>query len=343
MGRVVEAIARVALDADWSVTLVASQVTDEMREACTCAHIPSFGALPCLPQQIAWCTAATRLLRRLTVDVTHVHSPFLMAWGNLMTCHHLARPAKDHGVTEYGTGLNGALRRGQRAALTIVDDLLYRHRPSGINLSFVSEFLRSTFRDRYGLPRGGWLLPPQAPAWRPVTDHVRSAARRRWGWESGLVVGFLGGVDQRKGFDHAFALSREPGLWPLFAGPGTDDLACARGRGVGFVEPDDVLEACDVVVAPALFDAAPVAVIEALARGIPVVVTPSTGWAPAIRQQGAGIVWDRTSPLSEAVRRASGIPKGVIRPLVEALGREGFRTRLLSAYEAVAEAPSTGG
>jgi glycosyltransferase involved in cell wall biosynthesis len=336
MGRVVEAMAEVALEADWSVILVASAISPTLRESCTYRHVPSFEALPCLPRQLAWCTATVPVLRRTPADVIHVHSPFLMRWGDLMTCHHLAKPAKDLGVREHRRGVTGALRRVQASALTVVDDLLYRHRPSGTHLSFVSEFLRDAFVSRYGKPSGGWVIPPKAPLWRPVTDDARGRARQRWRCGDGVVVGFLGGVDHRKGFDDALGLANVPGLWPLFAGPGTGDLACTRGRGVGFVEPDDLLEACDVVVAPARFDAAPVAVLQALARGIPVVVTPSTGWARTVDRHGAGIVWNQTSSLGDAVRRAASIPQSTIRPLVEMLGADGFKDRLLSVYEAMA-------
>ena len=336
MGRVVEAMAEVALDADWSVVLIASSISPSLRGSCIFRQVPSFGRLPCLPQQLAWCTATAPIVRRTKADVVHLHSPFLMPWGDLMTCHHLAKPARDHGVREHRTGFDGALRRVQAAALTMVDDLLYRHRPSGTHLSFVSEFLRDVFVERYGTPTGGWVIPPKAPAWRPVTDDERRTARRRWACRDEIVVGFLGGVDQRKGFDHVLGLSEE-GLWPLFAGPGTENVECARGRGVGFVDPDDVLEACDVVVAPARFDAAPVAVLQALARGIPVVVTPSIGWAATIDRHGAGIVWSGTSPLSEAVHRAVAIPRDAIKPLVTTLGADAFRERLLAVYDAVAD------
>ena len=336
MGRVVESMAEVALDADWSVSLIASRAPRRLTGACSFRRLPSFDAVPSLPQHLAWCTAAARVLRHMTADVIHVHSPFLMSWGNLMTCHHLAKPAKDRGVREYGTGVNGALRRVQRETVTVLDDILYRRRPTGTHLSFVSEFLKTTFGERYGSALGGWVLPPRAPAWRPVTTEERREARHRWNCGDGLVVGFLGGVDQRKGFGDAFELSREAGLFPLFAGQGTDNLTCEHGRGVGFVEPDDLLEACDVVVAPALFDAAPVAVLEPLARGIPVVVTPATGWAPTIARHGAGLVWDGTSRLSETVRLGSRVPQDAIRTLIDTLGIDGFRSRLLSAYETVA-------
>ena len=281
------------------------------------------------------------MLRHTKADVIHVHSPFLMSWGDLMTCHHLAKPAKDRGVREHGTGVNGALRRAQRATVTVLDDILYRRRPTGTHLSFVSEFLRDEFTTRYGQPRSGWVLPPPTPAWRPVTTSSDARARSRWGCDGSIVVGYLGGVDNRKGFDEALALTGQPGMFPLLAGHGTDRIRCWRGRGIGFVEPDDVLEASDVVVAPALFDAAPVAVVQALARGIPVVVTPTIGWTPAISRHGAGVVWDRRTPLVDAVRRASTIRRDSIAPLIEEFGARAFRRRLLDVYEAVAANGST--
>ncbi len=57
--------------------------------------------------------------------------PFPHVVGGSTTCHHLAKPAKDRGVREYGTGVNGALRRVQRATVTVLDDIHHRRRPHG--------------------------------------------------------------------------------------------------------------------------------------------------------------------------------------------------------------------
>ena len=66
------------------------------------------------------------------------------------------------------------------------------------------------------------------------------------------------------------------GLEVLVAGPRLDGVVVPGGHVLGYVDPDQVIEASDVLLAPALFEAAGVAVGQALSRGVPVVVGPRT-------------------------------------------------------------------
>jgi glycosyltransferase involved in cell wall biosynthesis len=341
MGRVLERHAYFLLEEGWNVVLVGANVPDDLTKQCTVAPTPVFRRLPALPQHVAWCAAAATTLRGVTADVVHVHSPLLMRFADLMTCHFLAGPAFARGVRETRRGLEGRLRRLQAAGTKALDDKLYHRLPRRTHLSFVSEFLRDEFRARYGRPRGDWVLAPPAQPFRPVSSEARTAARRRWSCpDEGIVVGYLGGDDPRKGLEDAVALGMHGGAFVLLAGPGTSSLNLRHGRGVGFVDLDDLLEACDVVVAPALFDSAPVAVLHALSRGLPAVVTPTTGWAPAIERHGAGIVWTRSEPLLKAVQAAALVPADACRSLVADFHEDLQRQRLLEAYRSIVDGSS---
>jgi glycosyltransferase involved in cell wall biosynthesis len=231
----------------------------------------------------------------------------------------------------------------QRGAFIALDDFFYRRRPSTTRMTFVSEFLRDQFRETYGEPYDGAVTAPPSPPWRPIQEEERAAARRRYSARgTELVVGYLGGDDQRKGVDAVRQLVGIEGIELLVGGHGAENLAWPGVTQVGFVDVDAFLPACDVVVAPALFDAAPTAVTQALARGIPVVVRRASGWAAPMTQAGAGAVWDGCSPLVEAVHTATRTPASACRSITEAFSPARQRTRLLKVYERVLAAGSPG-
>ena len=120
-----------------------------------------------------------------------------------------------------------------------------------------------------------------------------------------------------KGYRDVLSLQSEPDLHVLFAGPRSERVL-VRGRpGIGFVEVGPFLSACDVLAAPASFDPAPVAVLQGLSRGVPVVTTSASGWAKAIARHGCGVVWTSgQAPLAQACRRASAASPDGARALI---------------------------
>lgn len=339
MGIVAEAMGRAVLDRGWQLTLVASEITGQTPPGVH--HRVAWPTrLPSIPAHVVWCARAARRMRQLDGDLVHVHSPFLMGLADVMTCHHMAQPAFAHGLRETG----GMARRGQSWANRQLDDRLYRHRRREIHLSFVSGFLRDEFRRHYGEPRGGWVLRPPAPPWQPVGEEERLVARRRWAVAyAGLAVGYMGGDDARKGIDHVRELTGVPDFSLLLAGPGSERVTWDAGRGLGFVNSEELLNACDVLLVPSVFDAAPVAVLQAIARGVPVVLTEAVGYADLIERHGAGVVWDRRRPLVEAVREAASASSESCRRLREELDETILHSRLIAAYDQVLDSTRTAG
>jgi glycosyltransferase involved in cell wall biosynthesis len=338
MGLVLNHHAGFVLDAGFELCIVGDNVPDDLRaRAARVVTVRNPRGLPALPEHLEWCRRARVALRDVRADIVHVHSPFLAAHADVQTAHFISQAAFDHGSREPRRGAEGALRRAQARVTRHADNRLYRRARRRTYLSFVSELLRAEFRRLYAAPRGGWLFRPPAPPWRPVAPEERARARARLGVPPGAVtVGYLGGADHRKGFDAVLGLEPAADLHLLFAGPDSERVTIAGRRGLGFVEPGPFLAACDALVAPTRFDPAPVAVLEALSRGVPVVTTPASGWAEPIRRHGCGVVWEAdATTLADACRVAAATPPERCRAFVADVAPEREREVLVGAYEQI--------
>jgi glycosyltransferase involved in cell wall biosynthesis len=344
MGVVVNSHAHFILDAGWELCIIGDNVPEDLRTAAARVVLvrnPSWHSN--LLEQLEWCRRARAVLVQMSADIVHVHSPFLAQDADLQTSHFVAQSAFARGSRETATGVEGALRKAQEWAKRRADNRLYARAQSRTYLSFVSEFLRDEFRRHFGEPRGGWIFRPPALRWQPPAAEERARARAALGVPDGqLAVGYLGGVDLRKGFDDVLSLASEPDLHLLLAGPGTERVTAAGRQGIGFVDVGPFLSACDVLVAPTRFDPAPVAVLEGLSRGVPVVTTSASGWANAIKRHGCGVVWrNGSAPLAEACRRAAATSAKNCCAFFDEFTPERERRTLIGAYEEILDARGT--
>jgi UDP-glucose:(heptosyl)LPS alpha-1,3-glucosyltransferase len=171
---------------------------------------------------------------------------------------------------------------------------------------------------------------------RPPTAAERAAARAQFGLDpDSPVVAFVGSGFQRKGafelvaalallecrYIHALVAGRDRQLGALRRR--VEVLGLSRRVQVlgGVEQPLAVYHAADMFALPSLYDPMPNAALEALACGLPLVVTADTGTADAVRDSGAGAV----------VTRA---PEAIAQGLLEVLGR-----RAEAGQAAVALAP----
>jgi len=147
------------------------------------------------------------------------------------------------------------------------------------------------------------------------------AARARLGWPERPTVAFIGALgDRRKGFDTLFDAWSElcrGSSWDadlVAIGSGADlghfrDLARRRGlearvRLLGFrTDVDELLGACDALVAPTRYEAFGLGVAEALARGLPALVSRSAGVAELYPRELEGCLLDDPESVSEIVTR----------------------------------------
>jgi len=182
-----------------------------------------------------------------------------------------------------------------------------------------------------------------------------------------LIVGFLGRLHPKKNVDLLIrAVARTAVTTRLrVAGDGPDefkrDLArCAADHGVanrvewlGFISADDraaFLDSIDVLVVASEYECFGIVIAEAMARSVPVIVSPRTGLAPMVAKYECGIVVEPTeSNVAEALgllatdaelaaRLASRGPVAVREEL--SMAAYGAVARL--GYEALLSAPGRG-
>lgn len=145
---------------------------------------------------------------------------------------------------------------------------------------------------------------------RPASAEEKAAARRGFGLPEGVpVIAFVGSGFERKGTFKLVEALRSPSLADahlLIAGRDRkakvlaeriDRLGLAKRvhllGGLDDVRP--VYTAADLFALPSLYDPMPNAALEALACGLPAVVTPDTGIASHIAATGAGAVASRNA------------------------------------------------
>jgi UDP-glucose:(heptosyl)LPS alpha-1,3-glucosyltransferase len=146
-------------------------------------------------------------------------------------------------------------------------------------------------------------------AFRPPSAEERKAARRRFKLDGGdPVVAFVGSGFERKGafkLIEALALPQCRTIRALMAGRDrrqdalrrqVDELGLASRVQVldGIDDPLAVYHAADLFALPSLYDPMPNAALEALACGLPLLVTADTGIADAVRENGAGVIVTRS-------------------------------------------------
>jgi glycosyltransferase involved in cell wall biosynthesis len=250
-----------------------------------------------------------RLMRRENVAVVHTHLWTSSFWGRLAAA--LARVPVVV-VTEHN------LDTWRRTHHLLADRLLGRVTDDWV---FVSREVESFYRSRLEIPpdRGHVVHNgiDLAPLRRPVD---RAAARARLGLPADArVAGVVGRLEARKG--HRFFLeamaavaAREPGTLGLIVGDGKErEEILARRDALGLAEtvrlvgywPDlaEALAALDVFVLPSVMEGHPLAILEAMAAGKPVVATEVGGNAEAVEHGRTGLLVppEAPGPLAEAI------------------------------------------
>ncbi len=139
-----------------------------------------------------------------------------------------------------------------------------------------------------------------------------------------LVVGFLGRLHAKKNLDVVIEsiarLDDKLSLWVAGDGPERDRLLrLARERRVderiawlGFVrehEKPAFLRGIDLLVMPSAYESFGVSAVEALAAGVPVIVSPAVGVADVVRRYGCGLVVDAdAASVADALARLAREP-----------------------------------
>lgn len=270
-----------------------------------------------------------RLMRRERVDVVHTHLWTSSFWGRMAGA--LARVPVVV-ITEHN------LDTWRRFPHLLADRLLGRVTDDWV---FVSPQVEAFYRARLALPADRGHVVHNGVDVAPFARRVDGAeVRARMGLSAAArVAGVVGRLEARKG--HRFFLEamrtvveRAPGTIGLIVGEGREKEALlaqrdALGLGdavrlVGYW-PDlaEALAALDVFVLPSLMEGHPLAILEAMAAGKPVVATDVGGNAEAVQPGLTGLLVPPADPaaLADAILTLLAEPERA-----KALGEAGRRS-----------------
>jgi glycosyltransferase involved in cell wall biosynthesis len=274
-----------------------------------------------------------RLMRRRRVDVVHTHLWTSSFWGRLAAV--IARVpvviVTEHDVDTW-----------RRSRHFLADRLLGRATDDFV---FVSREVEAFYRARLGLESGRGRVVHNGVDLAPFERRPdRSAVRARMGLAAGArVAGVIGRLDARKG--HRFFLeamaavaARDPGAVGVIVGEGRErDALLAQRDALGLAGrvhvvgywPDlvEALAALDVFVLPSLMEGHPLAVLEAMAAGKPVVATRVGGNEEAVETEVTGLLVPPADPsaLADAILALLADPERSAR--MGAAGRRSVESR----------------
>lgn len=273
-------------------------------------------------RRLFWAPALGAALRRTVAgfDVVHTHAVFLWPmWA-------AARAARRAGVP-YVVSPRGMLERDLIARRSPLLKALWiaaieRHNLEGAAAVHATSAREVTEAEAIGLhlrrlceiPNGvagvAWPAPPASP---PIAAAMAE----------GPYVLFLGRLNWKKGLDRLLAAlqqTEQPRL--IIAGPDEDGYRASveaqaarygvteRVRFVGPVAAGDrtaLLAGARLLAVPSYSENFGNVVLEGMAAGCPVVVTPEVGLAPVVAESGAGVVADsRPQSLAAAITALAG-------------------------------------
>ncbi len=248
------------------------------------------------------------------VDVVHIHE--FRTVENLLVLPQVKQPVvlSAHGTLNLTTG---------RPIIKRVWDGLFSAGMAGridqiIGLSEAELVEVQSVWSAYGwqLPRAGLRQIPNG------VDLAEFAAlpdgrefREQYDLGEGPICLYMGRLHPRKGVDlllEAFRAADVPGARLVIAGPDEGLLERLRGLAdervsftgyLGGQQRLAALGAADCFALPAVGEGLPMGVLEAMAAGLPVLLTPGCN-LPEVGETGAGLIVEReTGPLAEALRR----------------------------------------
>jgi glycosyltransferase involved in cell wall biosynthesis len=279
----------------------------------------------------------------------HGHQPQIANLCDIFECHYLTRASTDRGCWDARPGLTGVLARAQEAVVRVAEDRCYRAWNPSTELVCESPLTEREFDRLYGLPPLHDVQTYPAPAWCRANPEARRRARAKLagGW-TGPVVGFLGGMDRRKGFEHVVrAVTEDPTSCLLLAGMHSQEIAVPAGardrcHRLGLLDGvDEFYAAIDVLAVPSAFEPFGLVCSEAVSRGVPVIASGNVGALPYLLRYETGEMWAPTRSWVEPIRALLSVPESSreanCRRMLEAMSMERFRERLLERYERARE------
>ncbi len=292
----------------------------------------SFSASELLP----FAVRAARLVRDERFDAVHVCNP--STWvGDVL---HLPGVARGEAVLQGVPGWRfhaGSIFHPGDAARRIVERRAI-HNPHLRGIHVAAQRVRDDLVHLHGIsPEQISVVPPgvNLDEFKPAADREHARAQIGVVGAGRVVLLFCGSDFARKGLDLAIealaAAATDAELLVVGSGPGQRRFeALARNRGVadrvrflgGRVDASRIYQAADVLLLPTRADIWGVTPVEAMACGIPSIVSATAGSAQAVREAEAGIVLEApldVRELREAIERLASDED-----LRRAMGRAGI-------------------
>jgi glycosyltransferase involved in cell wall biosynthesis len=240
--------------------------------------------------------------------VVHAHQPQVAALSDIFQCHYLTRMAYERHSLENRPGLRPAFIRAQEQGVLYAEDHYYRRWNPHTRILYDSDLTRKDFHRLYGAPPREDVLVYAFPSFDYVTEEERREARKLYvGDHPGPVVGYLGGVMERKGYRRLIKnLEGDNSVFLLMGGVYMDGFTAptlaGRFRSAGGVsDVATFYAACDVFIVPSFYEPLGLVAFEAASRGIPVIATEEVGALPHLLEYGAGAAWKADQPLAPLI------------------------------------------
>src|SRR5262245_50376220 len=274
---------------------------------------------PCpLIRRLYWAPALERALQHAigNIDIVHVHTVFL--WPTWAAARAARRAGIPYVLSPRGMLVKDLIARRSRLAKSTWIYLIERSNVEKAAAVHLTSQLEATELERFGWRLSRPVIIPNAVD-EPISANGIIASDVEAITSKQPLALFLGRLSWKKGLDrllHAFAHTQSgtlavvgpdenlaPKLVKLAAELRIADRVRILPRTVIGSEKERLFAAARLFVLPSYSENFGNTVLEAMRRGVPVVVTPEVGAAEIVRTSGAGlVVAGDMEPLSSAIR-----------------------------------------
>lgn len=290
-------------------------------------------------------------------DIVHLHSVFL--WPTMAAARAALRAKRPYVLSPRGMLVDDLIRARsaiiKRLWIALIERRTIRE-AAALHMTARREIddffaLGLTARRIIDLPNGVDLPPATLPTAPPSADIAQAVA-------GGRYLLYFGRINWKKNLPALItAMARVPdlrliiagndeegdaaGLHAIAAGVGLGDRFSLIARSIDGADKEHLFATASIFALPSLNENFGNTVLEAMVRGVPVVVSDGAGVADVVREAGAGIVSaPDEAALAAAITTLAALPSGGLAAMGAAgrdraraaYGWEGIARRMIDAY-----------